>query len=636
VEENVSAERTEIRDATDRSRSSPSAAVHRWQRTLFEKLMRFVALIALPVIALGSFYVFRQGQAALLILYGIGYTVIVAGAFARRVPYRWRVWGVLGVLLAFGISDLLVFGWAEDARVYLMTFVLLGTIFLGRRAGLATLVSATLILLVFVLLVFTGTYVPVRRQVTFDDRTTLLSGWAIFTLLTGMLYASFNYLFPRLFQAMQSSSEASASLETERATLLERTRALQESNRALQRRSMYLEASLQVAKSLAAFFELEPLLDQACRLVTRYFDFYHAGIFLMDETGEWAVLRAASSTGGRRMLAQGHRLRRGSDSMVGWVVENRQPRIAADVGEDTVYFANPDLPATHSAMTLPLIAEDRLIGVLDVQSTDPAAFDRDDIRSLQGLAEQLAVTIANARRLTDEAAVLEAASPFYRLARQLATARSDEDIYAAVLATLREFEPTRALLLRVADGPGSAFVGAEMRRGEIIAVENVATSDLALFNDITTFAFTLSAPLLIDDVTTYAATDPELARLTARLIERAGVVGLALVPIRVTSGLLGVLVVSYGTAHRFTTLERRIYDLLADLGAVALERTQLLQVAQTRLEREQWIREFGERVMRIPDLKAMMAQAAQSLQEAVQADGVVVALTAEGDGGATE
>jgi GAF domain-containing protein len=391
-----------------------------------------------------------------------------------------------------------------------------------------------------------------------------------------------------------------------------------------------------VAKSLAAFFELEPLLDQACRLVTRYFDFYHAGIFLMDETGEWAVLRAASSTGGRRMLAQGHRLRRGSDSMVGWVVENRQPRIAADVGEDTVYFANPDLPATHSAMTLPLIAEDRLIGVLDVQSTDPAAFDRDDIRSLQGLAEQLAVTIANARRLTDEAAVLEAASPFYRLARQLATARSDEDIYAAVLATLREFEPTRALLLRVADGPGSAFVGAEMRRGEIIAVENVATSDLALFNDITTFAFTLSAPLLIDDVTTYAATDPELARLTARLIERAGVVGLALVPIRVTSGLLGVLVVSYGTAHRFTTLERRIYDLLADLGAVALERTQLLQVAQTRLEREQWIREFGERVMRIPDLKAMMAQAAQSLQEAVQADGVVVALTAEGDGGATE
>jgi hypothetical protein len=83
-------------------------------------------------------------------------------------------------------------------------------------------------------------------------------------------------------------------------------------------------------------------------------------------------------------------------------------------------------------------------------------------------------------------------------------------------------------------------------------------------------------------------------------------------------------------------LERRIYDLLADLGAVALERTQLLQVAQTRLEREQWIREFGERVMRIPDLKAMMAQAAQSLQEAVQADGVVVALTAEGDGGATE
>jgi len=96
------------------------------------------------------------------------------------------------------------------------------------------------------------------------------------------------------------------------------------------------------------------------------------------------------------MVAQPHQLRVGRESMVGWVCAKRRPRIALDVGADAVHFDNPLLPHTRSEMVLPLLVGDRLLGALDVQSSDEAAFDDDDVRSLQGMADLIAVALENA------------------------------------------------------------------------------------------------------------------------------------------------------------------------------------------------------------------------------------------------
>jgi GAF domain-containing protein len=101
------------------------------------------------------------------------------------------------------------------------------------------------------------------------------------------------------------------------------------------------------------------------------------------------------------MLARGHRLKVGQVGIVGHVAATRQPRIALDVGKDAVFFNNPDLPETRSEMALPLIAGERVIGVLDVQSTQPAAFSEEDVATLQILADQVALAIENARLLED-------------------------------------------------------------------------------------------------------------------------------------------------------------------------------------------------------------------------------------------
>ena len=172
----------------------------------------------------------------------------------------------------------------------------------------------------------------------------------------------------------------------------------------LEDRVIQLRAAAQVAQDTLAIQDVRALLTKVTQLISERFNYYHAGIFLLDTHGEYAVLHAASSEGGQRMLEQGHRLRVGSEGIVGATAVARRPHIAHDVGSDAVYFDNPDLPQTRSEMALPLLIKDEVIGILDIQSTESQAFSQQDVEILLTLANQVSLAIQNAR-LSEEAQV---------------------------------------------------------------------------------------------------------------------------------------------------------------------------------------------------------------------------------------
>lgn len=179
-----------------------------------------------------------------------------------------------------------------------------------------------------------------------------------------------------------------------------------ERTRALERRTVQLEAAARVARDASEIRDVKELLDRVVHLISGRFGFYHAGIFVLDDMGEYAVLQAASSEGGQRMLARGHRLAVGKVGIVGYVAGTGKPRIALDVGADAVFFDNPDLPLTRSEMALPLKVGERVIGVLDVQSEEPAAFTDEDVAVLQTMADQIALAIENAHLLGESRQML--------------------------------------------------------------------------------------------------------------------------------------------------------------------------------------------------------------------------------------
>lgn len=167
-----------------------------------------------------------------------------------------------------------------------------------------------------------------------------------------------------------------------------------------------LRAASYITRQIAELQDLGTILNVVTRLVSDQFGFRHAGIFLMNETGDEVVLVSASSEGGRRMVESGHAVKVNSQGLVAFAASQKKPRIALDVGPDAVSFNNPHLPDTRSEVALPMLVRDRVLGVLDIQSDQPMAFSTEDIDVLQTLADQVAVTIENMRLLEESQTAL--------------------------------------------------------------------------------------------------------------------------------------------------------------------------------------------------------------------------------------
>ena len=171
---------------------------------------------------------------------------------------------------------------------------------------------------------------------------------------------------------------------------------VEERTQVIELRAKYLEAAAEVGRAATSIYQLEELLPKVVDLISEKFGFYQTGIFIVDHQTEDAILRAASSTGGKRMLARGHRLKVGAEGIVGFVTNTGEVRIALNVGDDAYHFNTPELPNTKSEMALPLFYGGRVFGALDVQSTEENAFSEEDISVLKVLADQVSMAINNA------------------------------------------------------------------------------------------------------------------------------------------------------------------------------------------------------------------------------------------------
>jgi GAF domain-containing protein len=199
----------------------------------------------------------------------------------------------------------------------------------------------------------------------------------------------------------------------------ERTAELEKANQISEKRARQFQAVTKVMNAVSSVQSLDALLPLVTQVISEQFNVYHTGVFLLDNRKEFAILRAANSEGGQRMLARKHSLPVGQTGIVGFVTATGQPRIALDVGVDSIYFDNPDLPDTHSEIALPLRYAGQIIGALDVQSVERNAFQPDDVDVLNTLADQVAVAINNALTIEEaQRTLLEAQSAIGQIAQE--------------------------------------------------------------------------------------------------------------------------------------------------------------------------------------------------------------------------
>jgi GAF domain-containing protein/HAMP domain-containing protein len=339
----------------------------------------------------------------------------------------------------------------------------------------------------------------------------------------------------------------------------------------LERRSTYLEASAEVASAAASILNVEQLIQQAVELIRQRFSLYYVGLFLVDEIGEWAELRAGTGEAGRVMLARGHRIRIG-EGMIGWSVANAQSRIALDVGEDAVRLTTSELPETRSEAALPLRARGRVIGALSVQSSLPAAFDEENVAVFQTMADQIAIALENARLLAESREALDAAGRAY--------GELSREAWVGLLQTRSDVG------YRSGEGGEGRVTGAwrqEMKQA--LQEEAVVRGD----------------------------GDGKKAAMA--------------VPIKVRGQVIGVLGTSRpAEAGEWTDEELALLEVLTDQLGEALESARLYRDTQRRAANEQLMSHIVDRMRRAVDMEALMQTTIQEVAGAIGATSAFVQL----------
>lgn len=398
----------------------------------------------------------------------------------------------------------------------------------------------------------------------------------------GNLALAFNTMTSQLLSTLQGLEqkieERTSELAQKTELLTQQSEELQAANRYNERRVAQFKAISEVSRATASIQKLDELLPRVVEVISQQFGFYHAGIFLADEANEYAVLVAANSEGGQRMLRRGHRLKIGEVGIVGNVVASGSPRIALDTGEDAVYFKNPDLPETRSEMSLPLRAGNAIIGALDVQSTEPNAFSQDDVEVLSTLADQVSIAIQNARQFEATQKALSEAEAIYR-----------------------------------------QYLRNEWTR-------------LTQRQDITGFTYSLLGTRQITANYSTEETRQALERGELQILSAENTSALA-VPIKLRDEVIGVLNVRAPAGHDWLENEIDLVQAVADRVAISAENARLFEETTNRAERERIVADITNKIRSTNDPNEMLQTALAELKRALNASKVqIVPFRADGEG----
>ena len=164
-------------------------------------------------------------------------------------------------------------------------------------------------------------------------------------------------------------------------------------------RTRGLELAAEVGRSVSQVRALDDMLNDAAEIIRAQFDLYYVQVYLADPSRTNLILQSGTGSVGAELVGRGHRLPLNTASINGRAAIEKRSVVVSDTVASPTFRANPLLPDTRSEMAVPLLLGDRIVGVLDLQSSEPNALNQDNLPAFEALAGQIAVAIQNASLL---------------------------------------------------------------------------------------------------------------------------------------------------------------------------------------------------------------------------------------------
>ncbi len=337
-------------------------------------------------------------------------------------------------------------------------------------------------------------------------------------------------------------------------------------------RTEYIRTAAEVAQNIVSTFNIDELLRKTAHLIVERFGYYHTGIFMVERSGRVAILRAAHGPAAEQMLTKGHRLEVGSSSIVGWVTANNRPRAASDVGDDPVHFKNELLPETRAEVGIPIAIGDTVLGVLDVQSTHPEAFDEATISVLVTLSNQIATAIQNVNLFESSDVNLHELERLYRASKEVAQEKTLSGLLEATSHTLQD----------------SPFITAIFTdKGKGVSIYSFSDPDRAILPS--TLPEFIDIPLEQLAAQSEVSAIFDLGKLTqfpkgfVDVPRKMGCQAISLIPIGSGDELAGVLMLGSLNKEHLTETAIQPYVNLVDMVGVTLDKILASELTERRL-----------------------------------------------------
>lgn len=372
------------------------------------------------------------------------------------------------------------------------------------------------------------------------------------------------------------------------------------------RSALQFETAAEIARDISSSLNLDELLQKAVSLIRSRFEFYHAGVLLKDLTGEYIVVREATGEAGAQMKRAGYKLGVGSKSVVGFVSGRGEVLVVNDTERDATYHFNPLLPDTRSEAAIPLKIGERIVGVLDVQSTETYAFAEDNLRTLQILADQLAVAVVNTELFAETQEHLAQHRLLHHITTTAASGTTLEEALQSAVNGLQVTLGGDRVSILLVDRDKKALVV----RAAVGYANEIYDLRVPIGNGITGWAASHRRPLRVNNVlqdTRYIQGSPNTRSEIA-------------IPLLYRSELLGVLNVESEQVSAYADGDEELLGTLGGSLAAIIANARLLEQIRAQVERERVLFEITDKIRRTTDMETILTTTVSELTRAVGAN----------------